>query len=78
MKSNKFEMSLKIPSSLVSVDWLVENLENESLLILDATIPKVGSKPTEILEEKLQIKNAIKTKRNKIESNRSLKLQLVV
>jgi len=52
-------MSLKIPSSLVPVDWLLENLENESLLILDATIPKVGSKTTEILQEKSQIKNAI-------------------
>ncbi|PQJ74402.1 sulfurtransferase [Polaribacter gangjinensis] len=51
-------MSLKIPAPLVSVDWLLEHLENDSLLILDATIPKVGSKPTEILEEKLQIKNA--------------------
>ena len=51
-------MSLKIPSFLVSVNWLLENLENESLLILDATIPKVGSKTTENLEEKNQIKNA--------------------
>lgn len=51
-------MSLKIPSYLVSVDWLLEHLENESLLILDATIPKVGSKKIEILEEKSQIKKA--------------------
>ena len=51
-------MSLKIPSFLVSVDWLLKNLENESLLILDATIPKVGSKTTEIVQEKSQIKNA--------------------
>ena len=51
-------MSLKIPSFLVSVDWLLEHLENESLLILDATIPKVGSKKIEFLEEKSQIKKA--------------------
>ena len=51
-------MSLKIPSFVVSVDWLLEHLENESLLILDATIPKVGSKKIEILEEKSQIKKA--------------------
>lgn len=51
-------MSLKIPSSLVAVDWLFEHLENEFLLILDATIPKVGSKTSNIIEEKLQIKKA--------------------
>ena len=51
-------MSLKIPTFVVSVDWLLEHLENESLLILDATIPKVGSKKIEILEEKSQIKKA--------------------
>jgi thiosulfate/3-mercaptopyruvate sulfurtransferase len=51
-------MSLKIPSFVVSVDWLLEHLENESLLILDATIPKVGSKKIEFLEEKSQIKKA--------------------
>ena len=51
-------MSLKIPSFVVSVDWLLEHLENESLVILDATIPKVGSKTIEILEEKSQIKKA--------------------
>ena len=51
-------MSLKIPSFVVSVDWLLEHLENESLVILDVTIPKVGSKKIEILEEKSQIKKA--------------------
>ena len=51
-------MSLKIPSFVVSVDWLLEHLENESLVILDVTIPKVGSKTIEILEEKSQIKKA--------------------
>ncbi|MDP4988597.1 MAG: sulfurtransferase, partial [Polaribacter sp.] len=51
-------MSLKIPSFVVSVDWLLEHLENESLVILDVTIPKVGSKKIEFLEEKSQIKKA--------------------
>ena len=48
-------MSLKIPSFVVSVDWLLEHLENESLLILDATIPKVGSKKIEILEDTVKV-----------------------
>lgn len=51
-------MSLKINTPLVSVDWLFSNLENEHLLILDATIPKVTSKNDENIEEKYQIKNA--------------------
>jgi len=51
-------MSLKINTPLVSVDWLFSNLENENLLILDATIPKVTSKNDEVLEEKNQIKKA--------------------
>lgn len=51
-------MALKVNSPLVSVDWLFEHLEDESLLILDATIPKVGSTNT-VQEEKIQIKNAL-------------------
>lgn len=51
-------MSLKINSSLVSVDWLYQNLENKNLMVLDCTIPKVTAK-TEILSEKKQIKGAI-------------------
>lgn len=35
---------LQIPSPLVSVAWLQENITASNLLILDATIPKVGSK----------------------------------
>ncbi|MGY8910213.1 MAG: sulfurtransferase, partial [Flavobacteriales bacterium] len=50
-------MSLKINSPLVSVDWLFPNLENEHLIILDATIPKVTSKE-EAIGDKHQIKNA--------------------
>lgn len=52
-------MSLKINTPLVSVDWLFSNLENENLIILDATIPKVTSKNDDLIEEKHQIKNAI-------------------
>lgn len=50
-------MSLKIHTPLVSVDWLFSNLENEHLIILDATIPKVTSKTDEVIEDKYQIKN---------------------
>ncbi|TDQ29719.1 sulfurtransferase [Tenacibaculum caenipelagi] len=49
---------LNINTPIVSVDWLQENLEAKNLIILDATIPKVGAtNGTE--EEKQQIKNAI-------------------
>jgi thiosulfate/3-mercaptopyruvate sulfurtransferase len=51
-------MSLKINTPLVSVDWLFSNLENEHLLILDATILKVTSNTDEVIEDKYQIKNA--------------------
>lgn len=51
-------MALKINSSLVSVDWLYQNLENKNLMILDCTIPKVTAK-TEISSEKKQIKGAV-------------------
>lgn len=52
-------MYLKVNSPLVSVDWLFENLDDESLIILDTTIPKVGSKTVALEDEKQQIKNAI-------------------
>lgn len=51
-------MSLKVNKPLVSVDWLYNNLDNEKLIILDCTIPKV-TLSNAILEDKLQIKNAI-------------------
>jgi len=51
-------MSLKVPSSLVSVEWLCRNLDNINLVILNATIPKVGGKNKGDLQED-QIKNAI-------------------
>lgn len=52
-------MSLKLNTPLVSVDWLFSNLENESLIILDATLPKVTAKKEVIIEEKHQIENAV-------------------
>ena len=52
-------MSLQVPSPLVSEDWLFQNVDNPSLLILDATIPKVGAKKLEVIEEKFQIINAL-------------------
>ncbi len=53
-------MSLKIDKPLVSVDWLFNHLNNKKLIILDATIPKVTAKDSEVLEhEKKQIKSAI-------------------
>lgn len=35
-------MSLQVPSSLVSVDWLHQNLGNEQLVILFSSLKKVG------------------------------------
>lgn len=49
---------LKIPSPIVSVDWLKANLEHKNLIILDGTIPKVTAKNT-VENEKIRIKNAI-------------------
>jgi len=36
--------SLQVSSSLVSVDWLFENLQHHNLIILDATLKKVSQK----------------------------------
>ena len=35
---------LQVNNCIVSVDWLNKNLEAENLIVLDATIPKVGAK----------------------------------
>ena len=51
-------MMLKVTTPLVSVEWLQENLEAENLIILDATIPKVGA-TKDVIKEKQQIKNAV-------------------
>ena len=49
-------MNLKINKSVVSVDWLFANLNNEHLLIFDATIPKVTAKNEAVTsDEKQQI-----------------------
>jgi thiosulfate/3-mercaptopyruvate sulfurtransferase len=47
---------LKVSSPLVSVDWLYEHLNTPNLVILDATINKVTTDTSEIIE-KQQIKN---------------------
>lgn len=53
-------MTLKINKSVVSAEWLFANLNNEHLLIFDATIPKVTAKNEAISsDEKQQIKGAI-------------------
>lgn len=50
---------MKIKNPLVSVDWLEKHLNDENLIILDATLPKVTWKTSEDLEnEKSQIKGA--------------------
>lgn len=51
-------MSLKIDKPLVSVTWLKEHLNNENLIILDATIPKVTDEDN-FTQENQQIKGAI-------------------
>ncbi|MGJ8744542.1 sulfurtransferase [Polaribacter sp.] len=51
-------MSLKIKKPLVSIEWLMDNLENEHIIVLDATMPKVTD-VDQVLEAKLQIKNAV-------------------
>ena len=51
-------MSLKINKPLVSVAWLHKHLENEKLIILDCTIPKVATDAI-ISDEKMQIKGAL-------------------
>ena len=53
-------MSLKIDNPLVSVDWLKDHLNNDNLIVLDCTIPKVIAKSYNKIEEiKVQIKGAI-------------------
>lgn len=51
-------MSLKINKPLVSVDWLYNHLNDDNIVVLDCTIPKVTSN-TLIVEEKTQIKGAV-------------------
>lgn len=54
------QMHLKIDKPLVSVDWLLNHLEDENLIILDCTIPKVTSNKNDVIvDEKQRIKGAI-------------------
>ena len=48
---------LKIPSPLVSVDWLKSNLQADNLIVLNGAIPKVG-KPVKNTNEEQSIKGA--------------------
>ncbi|QOD61316.1 sulfurtransferase [Polaribacter haliotis] len=51
-------MSLQITKPLVSVDWLYSNLENEQLIILDCTIPKVTD-TLQVSSDKKRIRGAV-------------------
>lgn len=51
-------MKLKVTSPIVSVDWLNDNRNANNLIVLDATIKKVGSIKDKT-KEKLRIPNAI-------------------
>lgn len=51
-------MQFNTTKSLASVDWLYQNLNDENLIILDATIPKVTA-DKEVLNDGFQIKKAI-------------------
>ena len=51
-------MSLQIDDSLVTADWLFSHLQDDNLVILDATIPKITSNSL-VNKEKHQIKGAI-------------------
>ncbi|MFY9243989.1 MAG: sulfurtransferase [Polaribacter sp.] len=48
-----------LTNAIVSADWLFQNLKDENLIILDATIPKVTAKKELVIDKKMQIKNAV-------------------
>lgn len=52
-------MSLKIPSPKVKAKWLYHHLEDENLIIFNATIPKVTDKENLSLKESYKIKGAV-------------------
>lgn len=52
-------MSLKIPSPKVKAKWLYHHLEDENLIIFNATIPKVTDKENFSLKENYKIKGAV-------------------
>jgi thiosulfate/3-mercaptopyruvate sulfurtransferase len=51
-------MKLNVPNPLVTVNWLNENFNAENLIVLDATIAKVGGLRND-KKEKRQIPNAV-------------------
>jgi len=51
-------MALKIEKPLVDADWLFQHLNDQHLIILDASLPKVTAKNDVFIDEKMQIKNA--------------------
>ncbi len=52
-------MSLKISSPKVKAKWLYHHLEDENLIIFNATIPKVTDKENLSLKESYKIKGAV-------------------
>ena len=52
-------MSLKIPSPKVKAKWLYHHLEDENLIIFNATIPKVTDNENLSLKENYKIKGAV-------------------
>ena len=52
-------MALKIDKPLVSAEWLLHHLNDDNLVILDATMPKVTAKKEIDILEKFQIENAV-------------------
>ena len=52
-------MSLKIPSPKVKAKWLYHHIEDENLIIFNATIPKVTDKENLSLKESYKIKGAV-------------------
>ena len=48
---------LQVPNVIVEVDWLHKHIENEDLIVLDATIPKVTAKGSIPVKEVNQIPN---------------------
>lgn len=49
---------MKINSPLISVEYLLQNLDSDRLIVLNATLPKVASNEEEVLEETFQIPGA--------------------
>ncbi|MGB1042254.1 MAG: sulfurtransferase [Tenacibaculum sp.] len=51
-------MKLKISSPVVTANWLHDNIKSENLIVLDATITKIGTEKN-TQKEKQQIPNAV-------------------